>query len=63
MNCKWKTKGEKGITLIALIITIILLIILAAVSLRAIFFDGMINVATEGVRKLCNRTGKRRKYI
>lgn len=63
MKSNWKNRKEQGITLIALIITIILLIILAAVSLRAIFFDGMINVATEGVRKLCNRTGKRRKYI
>ena len=47
---KLKNKSnENGITLIALIITIIILIILAAVSLRAVFFDGMIEVATDGV--------------
>ena len=56
-------KETKGITLIALIITIIILIILAAVSLRAVFFDGMIQVATDGVRKLCKRAKKRRKYF
>ena len=54
---------EKGITLIALIITIIILIILAAVSLRAVFFDGMIEVRGRWSRKLCNRTEERRKYI
>ena len=56
-------KETKGITLIALIITIIILIILAAVSLRTVFFDGVIQVATDGVRKLCNRTKERRKYF
>lgn len=56
MNCKWKTKGEKGITLIALIITIILLIILAAVSLRTVMGEGILQVATDGVRKLCTGT-------
>ena len=56
-------KETKGITLIALMITIIILIILAAVSLRAVFFDGIIQVATDGVRKLCKRKKKRRKYF
>ena len=51
-------KETKGITLIALIITIIILIILAAVSLRTVFFDGVIQVATDGVRKLCKRAEK-----
>jgi len=40
---------ERGITLVALIITIIILVILAAVSLRTVFYDGMIDVATNGV--------------
>lgn len=40
---------EEGITLIALIITIILLIILAAVSLKAVFSDRILDVATSGV--------------
>ena len=51
-------KETKGITLITLIITIIILIILAAVSLRTVFFDGMIQVATDGVRKICKRAEK-----
>ena len=35
---------ERGITLIALIITIIILIILAAVSIRIIYKNSMINI-------------------
>jgi len=60
---KVKKNYEKGITLIALIITIILLIILAAVSLNAVFGDGLLQVATDGVRKLCKRTKERRRFI
>ena len=56
-------KKEQGITLIALIITIIILIILAAVSLRAVFFDGMIEVATDGVGNYRGRAEKRRKCV
>jgi len=49
MNYKEKLKESQAITLIALIITIIILIILAAVSLNAVFGDGLLDVATEGV--------------
>jgi len=63
MKYNWKAKKEEGITLIALIITIIILIILAAVSLNAVFGDGLLQVATDGVRKLCNRTKERRRTI
>ena len=41
-------KSEKGITLIALIITIIVLVILAAVSIRSIFGSNIIGFATNG---------------
>ena len=58
-----RRKKEQGITLIALIITIIILIILAAVSLRAVFFDGIIEVRGRWSRKLCNRTEKRRECV
>ena len=37
------TKKENGITLIALIITIIILVILAAVSIRAAYNSGIID--------------------
>ncbi len=54
---------QTGITLIALIITIIILVILVAVSIRIIVGDRLIQVATDGVRKLCSRTEKRRRNI
>lgn len=42
-------KGQKGITLVALVITIIVLIILAGVSIALVFNeDGIINKATQG---------------
>lgn len=44
-------KIEGGITLIALIITIIILAILAAVSLNAVLSNRMIEVATDGNKK------------
>ena len=40
-----KTKAEKGITLVALIITIIVLLILAVVSINAVQNDGIIDYA------------------
>lgn len=58
-----KNKKELGITLIALIITIIILVILAAVLLRIAIGTGIIEVASEGVWKLCKRAKTRRKYI
>ena len=42
-------KGQKGITLVALVITIIVLIILAGVSIALVFNDdGIINKAKQG---------------
>ena len=41
-------KQEGGITLIALIITIIVLVILAAVTLNSIFGSNIIGLATNG---------------
>ena len=43
---KGKTKVEKGITLIALIITIVVLLILAAVAISSIQNDGILHYAT-----------------
>jgi len=43
---KGKTKQQKGITLIALIITIVVLLILAAVAISSIQNDGILHYAT-----------------
>ena len=43
-----KMKEEKGITLVALIITIIVLVILAAVTINAAFNSGIIETAVNG---------------
>ena len=51
MKCKVKPTNfaeERGITLIALIITIIVLVILAAVSISAVYNSKIINYATNG---------------
>ena len=42
-----KTKTQKGITLVALIITIIILLILAVVAIRSITGDGILQKARE----------------
>lgn len=42
-------RTEKGITLVALIITIIILVILAAVSITAVTQTGLLDTATNGV--------------
>ena len=44
-------KSENGITLIALIITIIILVILAAVSIRAAYNSGIIDYSINGTKK------------
>ena len=49
---------EQGITLIALIITIIILVILASVAIKSLINNRIIEVAADGTRKLCNRTKK-----
>ncbi len=46
MNMKGKTREQKGITLIALIITIVVLLILAAVAISSIQGDGILGYAT-----------------
>ena len=43
-------RGEKGITLVALIITIIILVILAAVSIAAVTNMGIVNHAVNGTQ-------------
>ena len=52
MKFEIRKNSESAITLVALIITIIILVILAAVSIRAIVGDRLIEVATNGARKL-----------
>ena len=48
-----KLKKEKGITLIALVVTIVVLLILAGVSINALFGDtGIINKAKEAQNKM-----------
>ena len=47
----YKNKKENGITLIALIITIIILVILAAVSIRAAYNSGIIDYSINGTRR------------
>ena len=52
-SMKTKIKQEKGITLIALVITIVVLLILAGVSVNAIFSDnGIIKRAQEAQNKM-----------
>ena len=48
MNYLKIKKQEQGITLIALIITIIILVILAAVSIRAVYNMQIVNYAVNG---------------
>ena len=47
---KRKTRMEKGITLIALIITIVVLLILAAVAISSITNDGILSYATNATK-------------
>ena len=44
-------RGEKGITLVALIITIIILVILAAVSIATVYNMGIVNHAINGTER------------
>ena len=54
---KTKIKQEKGITLIALVVTIVVLLILAGVSINAIFSDnGIINKAKDAQNKMDQAT-------
>ena len=56
-----KIRKEQGITLIALIITIIILVILASVAIKSLMDSRIIEVAADGTLKLCNRKKKWRK--
>ena len=50
---KTKIKQERGITLIALVITIVVLLILAGVTINALFGDtGIINKAKDAQNKM-----------
>ena len=57
-----KIKKENGITLIALIITIIILVILAAVSIRAAYNSGIIDYSINGTKKY-QEEGKKEESI
>ena len=60
MKTKQKpNQQEGGITLIALIITIIVLVILAAVTLNSIFGSNIIGLGNKRSIKLCRRATKR----
>ena len=56
-------KNEKGITLIALIITIIILVILAAISLRAAFETGIIDFSVKGAENYVKKAEEENKII
>lgn len=44
-------KNQKGITLVALVVTIVVLLILAAVSINIAFNGGIFNLASEATKK------------
>ena len=56
-------KNETGITLIALIITIIILVILAAVSIRAAYNSGIIDYSINGTQKYISEAEEEEKVI
>ena len=47
-------KGQKGITLVALVITIIVLIILAGVTMSLVFNNGILDKAKQGANAYKN---------
>ena len=51
-----KTNGQKGITLVALVITIIILLILATISIQALTNTGLFQKANEAKEKTKNAT-------
>ncbi len=58
-----RIKNEIGITLIALIITIIILVILAAVSIRAVYNMGIVNHAVNGTQEYAIATKDEEKIM
>ena len=63
--CKNNKKvGKRGITLIALVVTIVVLLILAAVSITAVFGDnGLLQMAKEAADKTNEAVGKEQEDI
>lgn len=51
-------RQEKGITLVALIITIIVLVILAAVSIAAVYQSNIVNYAVNGAQNYATEAGR-----
>ena len=58
-----KQAKERGITLVALIITIIILIILAAVTIKAAFDSNFIGIATKGTENYAKGQVKEEEMI
>ncbi len=57
-------KGQKGITLVALVVTIIVLIILAGVSISLVLGDnGIVTKAKEGAANYTNSADKESEYL
>jgi len=56
-------KTEKGITLVALIITIIVLVILAAVSIAAVYQSRIVNYAINGTYNYASEGIKENRVI
>lgn len=58
-----KLNKEKGITLVALIITIIVLIILAAVSVMIILDNNIVEVTANGAERYYEKQGEEKVMI
>lgn len=56
-------RQEKGITLVALIITIIVLVILAAVSIAAVYQSNIVGYAVNGAQNYATEAGKENKIL
>ena len=56
-------KQEEGITLIALIISIIILIILSAITINAAYNSGIIKIGTEGAKEYADATEEEKKIM
>ena len=60
---KQMLRQEKGITLIALIITIIILVILAAVSINSVYNMKIVGKAIQGVQQYAQKTAEENKIM
>ena len=58
-----KTNGQKGITLVALVITIIILLILATISIQSLTNTGLFQKANEAKEKTKNATENQAKIL